>query len=302
MSAYPDASNEEVKARLIHGSDKVDALKDISVSDGRVNFAASLENDTVAPGAPNDFGARNITSRGAELKWTAVGDDKWANGAAQGVELYMNSSPVTEDNLSEATTLGLPGSAEVGDLATYQLGMTPSENEQVLHFGMKSMDNVGNKSELRTTSVTIPASVVALKDNFDASDFQFAPTGDFQQQGVEGRGQVFTTASASTTSKSSSLTSSTIDLSGKTGAFLKFDSETSMTWGDRAKVEVSRDGGETWKMEMRMDRVQDWTEQALDLSDYDGDSMQVRFDFATRPGRKTGGFAVDNVVLLTDKA
>ena len=47
-SAYPDASNAEIKERLIKGSDPVPALVDISVSDGRVNAAKSLEKDLVA--------------------------------------------------------------------------------------------------------------------------------------------------------------------------------------------------------------------------------------------------------------
>ena len=42
-SAYPDASNEEIKDRLISGSDKIAGLEGKSVSNGRVNAAKSLE-------------------------------------------------------------------------------------------------------------------------------------------------------------------------------------------------------------------------------------------------------------------
>ena len=42
-SAYPDASNEEIKDRLISGSDKIAGLDGKSVSNGRVNAAKSLE-------------------------------------------------------------------------------------------------------------------------------------------------------------------------------------------------------------------------------------------------------------------
>ena len=38
----------EIKERLIKGSDPVPALVDVSVSDGRVNAAKSLEKDLVA--------------------------------------------------------------------------------------------------------------------------------------------------------------------------------------------------------------------------------------------------------------
>lgn len=290
MSAYPDASNEEIKARLIHGSDKVDALKGVSVSNGRVNFAASLENDSVAPGAPNDFGASNVSSRGATLSWTSVGDDKWSNGAAQAVELKIGD-----------TTVGLPGAAEVGDLASYRYNTTPSETDRTVNFGMQSLDNVGNRSEVRTATVTIPAAAVALKDNFDGQSVSFNAQGDFAAVEVEGRGKVFSSRSTSATGPSA-LTSPTVDLSGKTGAFLKFDSAASLNWGENASVQVSSDGGENWATVSRLERNSAWAENGVDLSAFDGKSVQIRFQVESRAGRSSGGLSVDNVSLLTDKA
>lgn len=302
MSAYPEASNEEVKARLIYGSDRVDALKDRSVSDGRVNFAASLENDQVAPGAPNDFWPGETTSRGTELRWTSVGDDKWANGPAQGVELFISDKPLNGENLADAKAVGLGGGDEVGDLATFKYDVLPSESERTVHFGMQSIDNAANRSELRTTSVTIPAADAALKDDFDGQSVSFNATGDFKAVEVEGRGKVFSSATDSTTAAESNLTSPVIDLTEKTGAFLKFDAETSLYWGERANVQVSSDGGENWTTVERMDRRSDWSERGIDLSSYDGESIQVRFQMDSREGRRTNGMSIDNVVLLTDKA
>jgi subtilisin family serine protease len=299
MSAYPEASNAEVKARLIHGSDKIAALHDISVSDGRVNFAASVENDQVAPGSPNDFEATQVTSRGAQLSWTSVGDDKWSNGAAQGVELLVSDKPFTsEDAKPQAIALG--GAAEVGDLATYKYNVLPSEGDRTVHFGMQSIDNAANRSELRTTSVVIPGANVAMKDDFDGQSVLFGASGDFQQVEVEGRGNVYSSAIESTTGDSA-ITSPSIDLTGKTGAFLKFDSKSAMGWGENASVDVSNDGGENWTTVSRLERSQDWAESGLDLSGYDGQSVQVRFKVGARAGRSTGGLSVDNVVLLTDK-
>jgi subtilisin family serine protease len=300
MSAYPDASNAEVKARLIHGSDKIAALNDISVSDGRVNFAASVEDDSVAPGAPNDFGASNVSTRGADLSWTSVGDDKWANGAAQGVELLVSDKPLDAED-ANIQTIGLGGAPEVGDLASYSYDVLPSESERTVHFGMQSVDNAANRSELRTATVTIPAADAALKDDFDGQSVSFGATGDFAAVDVEGRGKVFSSASDSSTG-ASALTSPTVDLTGKTGAYLKFDSATSLWWGQSAKVEVSSDAGESWNTVSTMERRSEWGSTGLDLSDYDGQSVQLRFNVKTSEGRNTGGLQVDNVVLLTDKA
>jgi hypothetical protein len=167
---------------------------------------------------------------------------------------------------------------------------------------MQSIDNAANRSELRTASVVIPGADVALKDNFDGQTVSFAATGDFKTADVEGRGKVFTTATDSTTAADSDLTSPVIDLTEKTGSFLKFDAETSMSWGESASVQVSSDGGENWNTVSRLDRRSDWGQQGLDLSAYDGQSVQVRFHVDSREGRRTGGLSVDNVVLLTDKA
>lgn len=299
MSAYPDASNAEIKARLIHGSDKVDALKGISVSNGRVNFAAALEDDKIAPGAPNDFRASDINSRGAQVSWTSVGDDKWANGAAQAVELFVSDKPLTSDNTS-VQTIGLAGAAEVGDLATYQYSVLPSDSDRTVHIGMQSIDNVANRSELRTTSFVVPAADVALKDDFDGQSVSFSAAGDFKTVDVEGRGKVFSSATQATTGNSA-ITSPSIDLTSKSGAFLKFDSKSELTWNERAAVKVSSDGGENWTTVSNLERSQGWKEAGIDLSAFDGQSIQVRFEVTAREGRATGGLLVDNVALLTNK-
>jgi len=188
----------------------------------------------------------------------------------------------------------------VGDLATFKYDVLPSQNERTVHFGMQSIDNAANRSEIRTTTVTIPAADVAISEDFEGQSVQFGATGDFQKVEVEGRGAVFSSASDST-SGPSALTSPTIDLSDKTGAFLKFESKSAMGWGERASVDVSSDGGENWTTVSRLERNQDWAESGLDLSAYDGQSVQVRFNVQARSGRSTGGLSVDNVALLTDK-
>jgi subtilisin family serine protease len=300
MSEYPEASNEEVKNRLIFGSDRVDSLNDISVSDGRVNFAASLDNDTTAPGAPNDFKTSNLSSRGGTLSWTSVGDDKWANGAAQTVEIRTSSEPIDGENFADAQAVTFGGAAEVGDLASVAFGGAPSEEATQVHFAMRSIDNVGNHSEMRTASATIPAAGVAFGENFDGQSTSFGATGDFQAVDVEGRGKVFSSASGEGGSKgTSALTSGAIDLSDKSNSFLKFDAKTNLYWGESASVEVSEDG-ENWTSVGDMARRGDWAEQGVDLSAYDGKSVQLRFNHVGREGRNSGGMMVDNVKVLAD--
>jgi subtilisin family serine protease len=300
-SEYPNATNAEIKDRLIFGSDRIPALNDISVSDGRVNFASSLEHDTVAPGAPNDFKASNMSSRGGTLSWTSVGDDKWANGAAQTVEVRMSNEPITAENFAQAASFTMGGAAEVGDLHSVNFGGAPSEEPSVVHFAMRSIDNVGNKSEVRNAVASIPSASIAFAETFDGQTNGFSASGDFKAVDVEGRGKVFSSASGEGGSKAaSSITSGAIDLSEKTNAYLKFDAKTSLTWGERATVQVSEDGGESWNTAGSLERNADWAETGIDLSAYDGKSVQVRFDVQSREGRTSGGMMVDNVKVLAD--
>ena len=298
MSQYPEMSNEEIKARLIHGSDRVDALTDVSVSDGRVNYGNSLEDDTVAPGAPNDFQAGNVTSRGGELSWTAVGDDKWEGGAAQHVSLRYSDQPLSAENPGTEVSFG--GADEVGDLMKISFGGAPSETASQVHFAMQSIDNVGNHSEVRTATMNIPAAAIALSENFDGDSTGFTASGDFASVAVEGRGNVFSSKTDASTG-ASALTSGNIDLSDKTGTFLKFDSEVRVGWGGKAAVQVSEDG-ENWTEVANLGRRSDWSENGVDLSAYDGKSIQVRFESSAREGRRSGGLSVDNVKLLADNA
>ena len=291
---------QQIKDRLIYGSDKVHDLTDISVSDGRVNFASSLENDSVAPGAPNDFKAGDLSSRGGTLSWTSVGDDKWANGAAQTVEILTSSEPINGENIANAQSVTFAGAEEVGDLVSVGFGGAPSEAPTTVHFALRSIDNVGNTSELRTASATIPAAGVAFGDNFDGQSTGFTATGDFKTVEVEGRGKVFSSASGEGGSKGSSvLSSGSLDLSEKTNSYLKFDAKTALSWGETASVEVSEDG-ENWTKVGDLDRRADWSENGVDLSAYDGKSVQLRFNHAAREGRSSGGMMVDNVKVLAD--
>ncbi|MFA5508750.1 MAG: S8 family serine peptidase [Vulcanimicrobiota bacterium] len=300
MSQYPEASNAEIKDRLIFGSDRVAALQDISVSDGRVNFASSLENDTIAPGAPNDFKAGNLSSRGGSLSWTSVGDDKWANGAAQTVELRMSNEPITSENFAQAQAFTFAGAEEVGDLMSVNFGGAPSEEASTVHFAMRSIDNVGNKSEVRTAAANIPAAVVSFGENFDGQSNGFTATGDFKTVEVEGRGKVFSSASGEGGAKGASvLSSGAIDLSSSTNSYLKFDAKTSMSWGEKASVEVSEDG-ENWTKVADLPRSSAWGETGVDLSAFDGKSVQLRFNHEAREGRSSSGIMVDNVKVLAD--
>ena len=299
LSAYPDATNEEVKQRLVYGSDRMPSMLGVSVSNGRVNFSKSLKNDNLAPGVPNDFETEKVGIRGGSVSWTSVGDDDWANGAAPVVEIWKSPEPLSDDNLGSAEKHMLSGVNEVGDLATFSFESEPKETAETIHFAMRSLDDVGNASELRFTTVTVPAAEIALGDNFDGQEVQFQAGGDFHRVEEDDRGLVFSSRPGEEGSVPvSELVSREIDLTGKKDAFLKFDFKTDMGWGEKAEVHVSTDG-ENWTRESILRRHSSgWREQGTDISQYDGQKIQVKFRVDAKEGKRFGGMRVDNVRLL----
>ena len=307
-SAYPDATPEQIKERLMYGSDSVEALQGTSISNGRVNAANSLEQDDVAPGTPNDFGATEVNSRGAALRWTSTGDDKWA-GQSAATDLRVSDKPITAENFGEATLVptGKPG--ETGNWEKVQYGVEPSGEARTLHFAMKVVDNVGNRSGMSTAEVTIPAAQVAFEDGFDGQTSAWTADGSWARTEVEGRGQVWTDSPDGdlTPGVQSGITSQTISLKNNSNSLLKFDSKHDLNWTDKASVKVSTDGGETWNTESvvggRQNRSSDWAEQTVDLAQYDGQDIKIRFELEAGTSRTAkDGFSVDNMRILGDPA
>lgn len=155
-SEHPNATPTEIKDRLIFGSDPVAALNGMSVSNGRVNAGSSIEHDTIAPGSPNDFKASEVSPTGSLLSWTSTGDDKW-DGQSAATEVRFSTSPISAETFGEANALKTERPGETGNLEKLAFNVEPSAEDRTFHFAMKVVDNVGNRSEMRTATVTIPA-------------------------------------------------------------------------------------------------------------------------------------------------
>lgn len=300
LSAYPEATNQDIKQRLIFGSDRFPAMLGVSASDGRLNLERSLEDDTIPPGAPNDFQVSRVGTRGGTVSWTSVGDDKWANGPAPLIFLERSEHPISEGSQEAVTLHKLEGAAEVGDLATFSFKAVPSEEPQPVYFSLQSLDNVGNRSETRFAQAVLPAADVVAKESFDVES-AFQATGDFQQVDYEGRGGIFSSQPGSEGSVATSvLTSPEIDLSERENAFLKFDFKTDLERGEWARVWASSDG-EKWTREAILRKSTDgWTEQGVDISEYDGEKVRLRFVVNATEGGNQGTLMVDNFRVLSE--
>jgi subtilisin family serine protease len=156
LSEYPYASNEEVKNRILYGTDPLPKQSGLTVSGGRLNAASSLENDLSPPGTPGSFRAE-VNPSEVRLAWTNSGDDGEV-GQARALLLKKSEHPLNEKNFASATSLGrvLPGRA--GDNQLFTDPLSWSDTARTFYYGLQAIDNVGNRSELTTLQVTVTPS------------------------------------------------------------------------------------------------------------------------------------------------
>jgi hypothetical protein len=305
-AAYPNATNDEIKSRLMNGSDKLAQLDGKVLSGGRLNAANALENDSLAPAAPNDLKAIAARANGATLQWTATGDDGWC-GNAGSYELRISDKPIVDGsaddssiNFSEATLVATAKPSATGTLEQASFSVIPSGQERTKYFALKVKDNVGNTSEIRTGSVTLPAAQLAFEDNMDGAADNFSPEGTWAQVDAGGRGKVWTDSPDGnyTDRANTSLTTKPISLAGFAGSTLIFDEKHDLERRyDNVYVEGSTDGGQNWEQLKSFTGSSDWNSQAVDISKYDGQDVQLRFRLNSDSSQTQDGFYLDNMVI-----
>ncbi|HYG20599.1 MAG TPA: S8 family serine peptidase [Ohtaekwangia sp.] len=156
-----------VRARITETSDDIDAADPSFaglLGEGRINaFAALQEDDATPPEAVTDLSAdAGITS--VTLTWTAPADA--GSGSASTYDIRYSTSPITEDNLDEATAVANPPSpAAAGTAQSFTVtGLTPGTT---YFFAIKAADFFGNASAI--------SNVVEETTNF-APEIAVSPT------------------------------------------------------------------------------------------------------------------------------
>ncbi len=163
FAEHPDLTNDQVKQRLIGSSDRVSNLNNMSVSRGRVNLERSLETDSAAPAAPNDFRPIESTPGQVTLTWTATGDDGWC-GQVSSYEVRYSDKPIVDANpgdeqvgFEDAILVATDAPQATGGIESTSIKLEPSPEARTIYAGLKLIDNVGNRSELRTVAIEVPA-------------------------------------------------------------------------------------------------------------------------------------------------
>lgn len=310
LSEFPQISNEELKSRLMNTGDSIASLQGKTLTGKRLNIANALETDNTAPAAPNDFGLKNAKAGEVTVGFTATGDDNWC-GTASGYVLKVSNQPIVDGQAGEgqisfddAQTVPTGAPGETGTLERFKIKTRLSGSDQPIYVALKIADNIGNLSEIRTASGTVPAAKVAFEDTADDQSNNFTGEGTWGKVDVPGRGKVYTDSpdGAYGQDQNISLTSRPISLKDITGARLAFDAKFELeNRYDNVFVEVSEvpaQGAQAnWAPAATLNGASDWGNQEVDLSAYDGKDVQVRFRLKSDGSVNQDGIYLDNIVI-----
>jgi subtilisin family serine protease len=298
-SKYPDATNAQLKDRIMYSSDPIEEMRPLSVSGGRLNAFKALEDDQVAPADITGFQVTETTADGLKADWNGVGDD----GMDGQVARYQLQADFGEG--PQRLIPDFPKQPGVKEDFTFRA--LPEEEARPFTLSLNAVDNVGNRSAVVQASGVIPAAEVPLRADFEGQN-TWSVEGTWDRVKEEGRGLVYTDSPDGPHEPGSdtSLTSPAFNLKGLRNARLTFDAKMVTNKYDFLFVEVSTDG-ESWKNlhVLRKDRTPgygEWGSYSYDLSKYDdSDHLQVRFNYEPSNNSKEDGVYVDRVRVLAAK-
>lgn len=303
LAQYPELNNEQLKARLLNSVDRLPDLHGVVLSGGRLNVANALENDSIGPGAPETLKASSEKAGEAFVAWTAQGDDGVEGGKAAYYDLRMSNQPFGEGPDETAFAAGHPVPAptpgEPGSAEEVRVRMPLSGEARTYYFGLQVADNVGNLSEIRTTSVTVPAASVAFEENCESQSDNFSGEG-WARVPSEGRGMVWTDSPEGpyNNGANTSLTSKVVDLSRLSNSTLVFDAKIATEARyDFLNVEAREPGAEKWTRLAKYDGNQDWASREVDMSAFDGKNVELRFRLTSDNIINSDGVYLDNIVI-----
>lgn len=297
LEKFPNLSNKELKDRLLFSVDRLPHLQDKLVSGGRLNLASALETDELAPGAPSSLRGKALGPETVALSWTASGDDL-NRGRAAAYELAYSDEPFALEDFEKQTLLRTPPPAESGGEENFEFPVLPSAQERKLFVALRSVDNVGNRSELVTTQVAVPAAHVAFEDGVE----QWSREGDWGQEFVPGRGAVWSDSPGGEykLNQNASLTSRAFSLENFATAQLRFDARHDLEINfDNVHLEV-RSGGEAgeWKNLHAFNLLDGWKTHRFDLSEFVGQpEVALRFRLKTDGDVSKDGLMFDRLVV-----
>lgn len=281
-SLYPEATADQIKTRILANVDVLPSLKGKVVTGGRLNAAKALEDDTTAPAAPA-AGSSSATWKTANVSWTNSADDGATGQAATFSELRWTDAD------GKAMTHRLKA-GEAGTVSQAELPLYPSNQARTLALEVVQVDNVANASAPSRVQVNVPAAKVA--------NLEWTAEGAWAQIDTVDRKGVWTDDPSGNYKDrtNTSLTSKPFRLEGQ-GSQLSFETRYRVDpkTEDGVDVEVREVGAKDWKSVEQLVSYREWHRQTVDLSAYDGKTVELRFRLHSDGVKNEEGIYLDRI-------
>ena len=328
-SVFPNLTHQEVKNRLMMSGDALAALEGKSVSGRRLNVYNALDNDSIPPNAVADLAVGPDAEQGTgygevtpfagtalTLVWTAPGDDG-AVGTSNGYDLRYATTPITSDADfgSAMRAEGEPTAQPSG--TTQSVTITGLDPESAYYFSLKSIDNVGNQSELsnsptgETGKITVfwsdGAETIASEELWNINlPWARTDASSSPEDATAPLGGAWSWTDSPGDNYGSdmdvSLESLPIDLSSIKNPVLSFDHRYWLESGYDFGYVEAYSGGDWVEVKMYTGYQTDWTSVSVDLKDFaDEDSFRFRFRLISDETVVSDGWYVDDVRVFGDR-
>lgn len=307
LSKYPTLTNAQIKDRLLNTVDPIPAFQWGTVSGGRLNAAATLADDNVSPSVPKEFGVRAQTALTITLGWMAPGDNG-DEGQARRYDLRVADRPIMDGSAGEGdisfedakpVAIVAPKSAGSPDTAVVFVPLNRDGNKKTFHFALKAVDKLGNSSGMAVAQGTTHPAVVLFEDDAEGEG-KWTAQPPWGKEVVPGRGKVWSDSpgGAYQNNADTALTSIPISLAGVSNPVLFFSERHDLEARfDNVFLEVSADGGQTWKTHLTLTALSDWRTASVNLSEYEGQRIQIRFRLKSDKDTVKDGILLDDIFV-----
>ncbi len=316
----PSLTHLEVKDKIMNLAEPIDSLEGKTVTGSRLNIYNLFDNDTVPPAVIDKLKVIDKTHSSVTLQWTSVGDDLYTGIASRYVFRYSEKPIIdTKDFDSANEVIGEPKPSPSGTIETFKV--TGLQQNTKYYFALMVFDNVRNgtlNSKLPVSETTLVATVVFSDDMENGQNgWTVDGTGGIPNQSLWHQSQRRAASPTNSwyygredkgnydTGKANqgSITSPDIDLSSLVGSQLTFQhflSTENLSPYDTGSVQISNDGGFNWTTVLvGISTADNWINESVDLSAYDGSTIKVQFHFETLDSVSNNfeGWYVDDVVV-----
>lgn len=304
-AAYPNATWQELKARLLNTADPIPAMLDKSVTGARLNAFNALERDEIPPGIVRNLEITDTGTTSVTAEWDAAGDDGDA-GKARRYEVRLAATPITSEAdwaAAQRADVTLSGN----DSDTIQGVVRGLAFNSSGYLAVRGTDNVGNTGPV---SASVAYSVhqvqrIMANDAETMAGVTAEGTWGLESVGASG-GHAFSDSPAGDygTDLNISLTLPTI-ASASDDVTLQFDTAFTLEAGyDFGYVELSKDGGTTWIEVDKLTGQNEWSRKSYDLKNAlaGAHSVKVRFRLKTDYSIAKDGWKIDDIALYAPAA